>query len=97
MLTFYILRFSKLPDDKAGQLVFKHILSYVNDLDPLSDDLILNIAFEPIKQQLKRLKAWEVAIRTKNGGGRLGNSVGILTYIQKLLIITDFRRSRRNR
>ena len=64
---------SKLPDDKAGQL-FKHILSYVNDLDPVSDDLILNIAFEPIKQQLKRdLKAWEVAIETKSKGGRLGN------------------------
>ena len=64
---------SKLPDDKAGQL-FKHILEYVNDLNPVSDDLILNIAFEPIKQQLKRdLKAWEGAIETKSKGGRLGN------------------------
>lgn len=55
---------SKLPDDKAGQL-FKHILSYVNDENPTTDDLIIQIAFEPIKQQLKRdLVKWE-GIREK--------------------------------
>jgi hypothetical protein len=43
----------QLPDDKAG-LLFKHILSYVNDENPVSDDLIVNIGFEPIKQSLKR-------------------------------------------
>ena len=41
-----------LPDDKAG-LLFKHLLSYVNDDHPQTDDLIIKIAFEPIKQQLK--------------------------------------------
>lgn len=63
----------KLPDDKAGQL-FKHILAYVNDLNPLADDLIINIAFEPIKQQLKRdLQKWEVEIKPKRSeAGRLG-------------------------
>ena len=43
----------KLPNDKAGEL-FKHILAYVNDKNPQTDDLIINITFEPIKQQLKR-------------------------------------------
>ena len=43
----------KLPDEKAGQL-FKIILQYVNDKNPNIDDLILQIAFEPIKQTLKR-------------------------------------------
>jgi len=43
----------QLPDDIAGRL-FKHIFAYVNDEDPISDELILNIAFEPIKTQLKR-------------------------------------------
>ena len=63
----------KLPDDKAGQL-FKHILAYVNDLNPLTDDLIINIAFEPIKQQLKRdLQKWETEIKPKRSeAGRLG-------------------------
>lgn len=55
---------SKLPDEKAGQL-FKHILSYVNDENPVTDDLIIQIAFEPIKQQLKRdLVKWD-EIRSK--------------------------------
>lgn len=43
----------QLPDDIAGRL-FKHIFAYVNDENPISEELILNIAFEPIKSQLKR-------------------------------------------
>ncbi len=43
----------QLPDEIAGRL-FKHIFAYVNDENPISDELILNIAFEPIKNQLKR-------------------------------------------
>ena len=43
----------KLPDEKAGQL-FKHILAYVNDENPVAEDVIIEIAFEPIKQSLKR-------------------------------------------
>ena len=51
--------FNKLPDEIAGKLI-KHIYSYVNDENPESKDLIVNIAFEPIKQQLKRdLKLFE--------------------------------------
>jgi len=50
---------NKLPDDIAGKLI-KHIYSYVSDENPTSDDLIIEIAFEPIKQQLKRdLKLFE--------------------------------------
>lgn len=43
----------KMPDDKAGQLL-KHILRYVNDLNPITDDLITQLTFEPIRQSLKR-------------------------------------------
>ena len=51
--------FNKLPDEIAGKLI-KHIYSYVSDENPTSDDLIIEIAFEPIKQQLKRdLKLFE--------------------------------------
>lgn len=50
---------SKMPNDKAGEL-FKHILSYVNDEEPKTDDLIIQLTFEPIRQQLKRdLKKYE--------------------------------------
>ena len=50
---------NKLPNEIAGKLI-KHIYSYVSDENPNSDDLIVEIAFEPIKQQLKRdLKLFE--------------------------------------
>jgi len=50
---------NKLPDEIAGKLI-KHIYSYVSDENPTSNDLIIEIAFEPIKQQLKRdLKLFE--------------------------------------
>jgi len=60
---------NELPDDKAGEL-FKHILSYVNDENPVTDDLLIRISFEPIKQQLKRdLKKYESIVdRNRNNG-----------------------------
>lgn len=62
-----------LSDEKAGKL-FKHILSYVNDENPVSDDIILNIAFEPIKQQLKRdLQVYNnIVERNKTNGAKGG-------------------------
>ena len=45
--------FNMLPDEQAGKLI-KHIFAYVNDENPESDDLLLTIAFESIKTQLKR-------------------------------------------
>lgn len=56
---------SKMPKEKAGEL-FLHILEYVNDLNPQTDDLIIQLTFEPIKQSLKRdLEKYE-NIRLKN-------------------------------
>ena len=43
----------KLTDEQAGKL-FKHILGYVNDENPVMDDIIIDLVFEPIKQSLKR-------------------------------------------
>ena len=49
----------QLDNEKTGEL-FKHILSYVNDEDPVTDDVIINLVFTPIKLQLKRdLKKYE--------------------------------------
>ena len=63
----------KLPDEKAGQL-FKLILAYVNDENPTTDDILLEIAFEPIKQSLKQdLKKWESIVeRNKSNGSKGG-------------------------
>lgn len=63
----------KMPDDKAGQLL-KHILSYVNDKNPETDDLIIQLTFEPIKQQLKRdLKKYKNSLEGKSNAGKIGN------------------------
>ena len=62
----------KLPDDIAGKLI-KIIFDYVNDKNPIIDDLLLQIAFEPIKLQLKRdLKEWESKCNKHSESGRLG-------------------------
>jgi hypothetical protein len=61
-----------LDDQKAGQL-FKLILSYVNDENPVVNDILLKVAFEPIKQNLKRdLKLWIEKKKKKSEAGRLG-------------------------
>jgi len=60
---------NQLPDDVAGRLL-KHIYAYVNDENPVSDELLLNIAFEPIKMQLKRdLQKWETQIEQRRQAG----------------------------
>lgn len=64
--------FNKLPDEIAGKLI-KHIYSYVSDENPTSDDLIVEIAFEPIKQQLKRdLKLFEEKRVKRSEAGIIG-------------------------
>lgn len=65
--------FDQLSDEEAGKLI-KHFFKYVNDKNPEIEDRILKIAFEPIKQQLKRdLKKWGVSKKEKSDSGRLGN------------------------
>ena len=61
-----------LTDEQAGKL-FKHILSYCNDENPASDDVITNLAFEPVKQALKRdLKKYENYIEKQKANGKKG-------------------------
>jgi hypothetical protein len=63
---------NKLSDEEAGKL-FKLILSYVNDENPEPDDRLLDLTFEPIKQQLKRdLKSYEAVIERNRINGMKG-------------------------
>ena len=49
----------KLDDKTAGEL-FKHYLRYINDLNPQTENMMVEIAFESIRQNLKRdLIKWE--------------------------------------
>lgn len=71
----------KLPDDKAGQL-FKIILNYVNDNNPVIDDILLDVTFEPIRQQFKRdLDSWN---KTKAGRSKAGKASAEKRRLMKL-------------
>lgn len=64
--------FDELTNEKAGQLI-KHLFAYVNDKDPQSDDVIIKLAFVPIKQSLKRdLKQWNKYIEKQSINGKKG-------------------------
>jgi hypothetical protein len=73
----YINVFEHLSDREAGILI-KHIFRYVNDQNPTLESKTLNIAFEPIKQQLKRdLKDWEAEkLRLRESGKKGGIKSG---------------------
>lgn len=62
----------KLPKEDAGEL-FIHILEYVNDLNPETENPLVDIAFEPIKQSLKRdLKKYEHRAERARENGKKG-------------------------
>ena len=64
--------FDELSDQDAGKLI-KHIFSYVNDENPTTDDILIKVAFLPIKTQLKRdLKVWDEKKLQRAEAGRKG-------------------------
>jgi hypothetical protein len=75
----WISMFENLDDDEAGKLI-KHLFRYVNDMQPEAPDKLTLVAFEPMKQQLKRdLKSWEekipkLALSGSNGGKKSGET-----------------------
>lgn len=69
----WIHTIEKLNDEQAGK-VFKHFLRYINDENPQADDILTDVAFEPMKQSLKRdLNKWEQTKEIKSDSGKLGN------------------------
>lgn len=65
---------SLLTYEEAGKL-FKHLLDYVNDKNPEFEEheRLLKVAFEPIKQQLKRdLKKYESIKEKRAEAGKKG-------------------------
>ena len=78
--------FTQLPNDKAGELI-KHIFAYVNDEDPKTDDLLINIAFTPIKKQFKRdLEKWT---QTREGRSKAGKASAEARRIKKEQELTN--------
>lgn len=59
-----------LTIEQKGHLL-ELILQYVNDRDPVTDDQLMRVVFEPIKQQLKRdLRHWEGIKEKRSDAGK---------------------------
>jgi len=70
--TDWIDTFENLSDEEAGALI-KHFFRYVNDLNPETDNRIVNLMFIPMKATLKRdLIAWESKQEKNRENGKLG-------------------------
>lgn len=75
--------FDQLPDEQAGQLI-KLIFAYVNDKNPEVEDLLLKVAFEPIKLQLKRdLNNWNSIREQRSIAGKKGGEASGKTRQKK--------------
>ena len=59
----------KMDDKTAGEF-FKHYLRYINDQNPVTDNIIIDLTFEPVKQNLKRdlVKYQEVKDKRSKAG-----------------------------
>jgi hypothetical protein len=63
-----------LPKELQAGL-FMMILEYVNDLNPETDNLALKVAFEPVKQSLKRdLNKYKDIQAKRSAAGKIGGS-----------------------
>ena len=63
----------KMDDKTAGEF-FKHYLRYINDQDPETDNLVIELTFESVKQNLKRdLKKWEQRAENSRSNGSTVN------------------------
>lgn len=62
-----------LSDEDAGKLL-KHLFAYVSDENPVATNPMVALAFEPIKQSLKRdLAKYDGRKGTNSDSGKLGN------------------------
>ena len=86
-------------DDKNAGLYFKHFLRYVNDLNPIPPSVLIDVVFEPHRQQLKRdlVKYVEFCNKQKTNGLKGGRpksqtkpkNPSLLNETQKSLTDTD--------
>jgi hypothetical protein len=63
--------FDALEDKKAGELI-KHLLAYVSDENPETDDPIIKAVFAGIKNTLKRdLRKWDEIRQKRSEAGKI--------------------------
>lgn len=74
--TDWVHPIEKLDDEMAGKL-FKHLMRFVNDKNPVSDELMVEVLFEAWKPQLERdLEKWKAMVKrnTKNASKKTNGS-----------------------
>lgn len=68
----WIDTFNELDNEHAGMLI-KHLLEYVNDKNPVTENMIVRVGFANIKTTLKRdLKKWENTSTVRSETGKIG-------------------------
>jgi len=62
----------KMDNETAGEF-FKHYLRYINDKEPVTENPLVDITFESVKQNLKRdLAKWELRAEKSRENGKKG-------------------------
>ncbi len=68
----------KMDNETAGEF-FKHYLRYINDQNPKTDNLVVDLTFESVKQNLKRdLLKWENIKEKRSEAGKKSAEVRAL-------------------
>lgn len=68
----WLSSFEMLEDVEAGKLI-KHLLRYVNRQKPTTEDRLINIAFQPMRMQLKRdLEKYDEVRKKRSEAGKKG-------------------------
>ena len=86
----------EMPNEDAGALL-KHVLSYVNDENPQTDNLLVKMAFGHMKPMLKRdLDKWEKQLKRYSEMGKLSAEKRALnqdqpklTYVEPTSTVND--------
>lgn len=85
--------FDALTNEEAGLLI-KHFFAYVNDENPISENRIVQLMFEPIKATLKRdLESWEttrtqrIEAGAKGGKQKVANAKKIKQKVANVAVI----------
>jgi len=79
-----IVESDRLNNTNYGGELFLIILEYVNDLNPIPINFIVELAFEPIKQQLKRdlIKWSEFRLKQSDNGKKGGRPKKDIPFIE---------------
>ena len=74
--------FEMLDDAEAGKLI-KHFFKYIQDESPILEDKLLQVAFHPIKLQLKRdLVKWdEIKVKRSDAGKKSSEIKKLNNYV----------------